>query len=767
MIMSSVFKIILAILFINVSICAASTKDVDYALLEKNLKSYEQKINVLKQSIDNSVFNDEEVLLKLDFDADKLISFLQEKFVFQPYIGLLRGVQGTLNSRSGNALDQAVLLAKLLGDAGLDARIANGLLSEALTKQLLSGIARPNIPTHIGQGEAFEKALATISNNINTNNAPIDWKNTETYSRYKNSLKTLEKLLKENNIKLKNTDITQKLIDESKDYFWVEYRMSASEKWKNAHPAFKKGSNIEVEALSYFKGSVPEKYLHQVRIEAFIQQRIGDKYKTHSLMKAWQKPSANLQNTLITYSNIPSGADIKSDFDIEKILTNATYFIPTFNGSPVGGKVFDLKGRLIDSMGMNSQSGALFQTLGNKALSAIDKIEGREDSKSGMQLTAHWLQFTFIHPDGSEYIQKRYIYQAQKNIQTDENTVKTLLMTDYSFVANSGEKSNAYLANVYIDLVQSGLPFLHSSVKKVFNHDQKVSFPNKINRNEFELLSQYYWMHQNPDQNSNNIQFRSQTNLLGFKRGYVDFKTAYLAVDVIANKQEFLQKQGDRLFSNPRNALIQGVWDTACEWLPSQIMGLKGHSIDTLLVTKASVEQGLEFKIFHSTDKDKAAVKNHIDENTVLYDRLLVDINQGYSVAIPTKRPNDLTMTGWWRIHPDTGETLGMIANGGGSEVTEYMIQNAQTALSLIRAVGNLKKCEEKSNDLEKLCCLAEAHFNNVGGLAFGGALGGAIGTAGAAMFDIVDFTVELATGTGIAPSTNGQLCAGIDFPEF
>ena len=121
-------------------------------------------------------------------------------------------------------------------------------------------------------------------------------------------------------------------------------------------------------------------------------------------------------------------------------------------------------------------------------------------------------------------------------------------------------------------------------------------------------------------------------------------------------------------------------------------------------------------------------------------------------------------MSGWWRINTDTGETLGMTADGGGQEITEYLIEQVQTALMLVRAIGNLKKCQTDNslNNYEKMCCLMEAHINNAVGLSFGSILGATIGTAGAAVFDIADYGAELATGSGITPSTNGSFCKNI-----
>lgn len=747
----------------------------DYVAIEKGLKVYGDKVKKLKQHIDNSVFQDQEILIELDFDAKQLIDFVQEKIAFQPYQGLLRGVQGTLNSRAGNALDQSVLLAKMLNDAGLDARIATGELSDQQTLQLLSTMANAEIPSQIGKGVGFEQALKALTTQAHE---PVEWSKTATYARYQASLKDLSQILQNSNMVLNKKDLTQQLVQQNKTYFWVQYRSNPTDQWHDAHPAFNKTisntTEIKPNLITHFDGSVPANYHHRLKIEAFIEQRLGTNFKQHRLMEPWIKPVANLQDHLITYSNAPSGVTLKDDYDLAQILDKSHFFIPTFNGNQVGGKVFDTKGRLVDIDAMNDPAGALFQTLSDQSLSALNKLNdmNSEDGaeKEAMQLTRHWLVFTFIQPDGSEYVQERFIYQAPVTKKIDDTSIKMQLMTEYSLLVNTGEIPNAYLAKVYLDLVESGLPLLNASAEKVFNPEKKVSFPQEINRNEFELLSQYYWMQQNPDNNKKTIQFRSQANLLGFKRGYVDPETAFLAVDIIANKQQFIQKQGQQFFNDPQSAFVQGVWETACEWIPSKIIGVSGNSVDTLKVTQLSKQQNIDFKIYQPNEPDQEQLSRDLQKNGPLLNRMTADIKQGYAVAIPVQRPKGLDMTGWWRINPESGETLGMIGNGGGSEITEYLIENVQTALSLVRAVGGLKKCTDDNslNNYEKMCCLAEAHFNNVGGLAFGSVLSGTVGTAGAAVFDIADFTSEAVTGTGLAPNTQGNICRAVGpIPSF
>ncbi|KAA3641406.1 MAG: transglutaminase domain-containing protein, partial [Proteobacteria bacterium] len=326
----------------------------DYVAIEKGLKVYGDKVKKLKQHIDNSVFQDQEILIELDFDAKQLIDFVQEKIAFQPYQGLLRGVQGTLNSRAGNALDQSVLLAKMLNDAGLDARIATGELSDQQTLQLLSTMANAEIPSQIGKGVGFEQALKALTTQAHE---PVEWSKTATYARYQASLKDLSQILQNSNMVLNKKDLTQQLVQQNKTYFWVQYRSNPTDQWHDAHPAFNKTisntTEIKPNLITHFDGSVPANYHHRLKIEAFIEQRLGTNFKQHRLMEPWIKPVANLQDHLITYSNAPSGVTLKDDYDLAQILDKSHFFIPTFNGNQVGGKVFDTKGRLVDIDAMN------------------------------------------------------------------------------------------------------------------------------------------------------------------------------------------------------------------------------------------------------------------------------------------------------------------------------------------------------------------------------------------------------------------------------
>ena len=66
---------------------------------------------------------------------------------YEPYRGILRGAAGTARTGSGNAADQAMLLADLLYEAGYQVRFARGRLEGENVNILLRGMYPPKLPS--------------------------------------------------------------------------------------------------------------------------------------------------------------------------------------------------------------------------------------------------------------------------------------------------------------------------------------------------------------------------------------------------------------------------------------------------------------------------------------------------------------------------------------------------------------------------------------------------------------------------------------------
>jgi len=96
----------------------------------------------IEEITNSNSFDTALILRETDYEPDKIIQFVKESVSFELYEGVLRGAHGTLVGRAGNSLDQSILLAKLLRDAGFDARIARTKLGERRAKRVLSELDR-------------------------------------------------------------------------------------------------------------------------------------------------------------------------------------------------------------------------------------------------------------------------------------------------------------------------------------------------------------------------------------------------------------------------------------------------------------------------------------------------------------------------------------------------------------------------------------------------------------------------------------------------
>lgn len=70
--------------------------------------------------------------------VDSAFAYVRDEIGYEPYSGALRGAAGTYTARAGNAIDRALLLARLLGRHGIGTRFAIGTLSEEQRGQLLA-----------------------------------------------------------------------------------------------------------------------------------------------------------------------------------------------------------------------------------------------------------------------------------------------------------------------------------------------------------------------------------------------------------------------------------------------------------------------------------------------------------------------------------------------------------------------------------------------------------------------------------------------------
>lgn len=726
---------------------------LEYARLATAVDRLEAQLASLRGQIDQTRLDPEELVFELGFDPDEIIAFVRDEIVFHPYEGLLRGMRGTLMNRAGNSLDQALLLAFMLKSAGSDARIVRGEIDADAISGLLARTAAAPPPEDLsGMAAAISSEFGPEALEALQSADDIDWAESELAARSRQTAATLLKNLKSAELRIaESAPLDEALLASLRQYFWVEYRTGPGDPWLAAHPAFAEAVP-EVAALEYMADQVDEKYQHTLTFSAWIRSRVGNKVEAHRLMKPWTRPSANLHGVTLSWRNHPSGLTPGTLANLEEALDEGQIFTAVFNGAPApGNTAFDLKGRTVDPMALGQGSfgaAGLFAELSDKMESAAGEVGDSPDDQPLLALEAMWIEFTLTTPSGRETRHRRYLLAPGNKNMTPAEKLWPLL-SEQVYLVNTGRMPPRYMAERFLAAGEASMSIYKALAHKLLEPDEGTPLPDNDVPQDFGPMALYTLMDVNPMAAEGAITIRHQPAIVGIRNGLKGVDTAFSAVDVVENRMLHLVHSEDGLKHVPTAALERGVWETGVEMVPGRIRDPQAQAVtttNTFEVFRRAREQGIELKVIAPATGDQlTAATAGLDPR--IRTVLAHDLEAGFAVIVPASRPDGVSMTGWWRVDPVTGTTLGMTSDGFGQDVVEYLIDVTGIAFNMVQALGGLMKCEEEPNDVKKMCCLVDAHINNVAGLGFGSLMGATVGSAGAAVFDIVNFGMTEATG--------------------
>lgn len=731
----------------------ASGNQIDYAAIQSGIDNLTAALEKTRAELNRASFEPSALVDSLDFDTDAAIVFVRDSIVYQPYQGTLRGVDGTLRAGAGNSLDQAMLLANLLKTAGLDARIVRGTLTEADALRLLRG-TRQAAP-----GNSLDYLQKTLAANFGeaAGQAPqaVEWSKTGLAQEAGQLVDAVTLALQSAGVSLAASDARDKWLPVAKQYFWVQYRDGPSQGWQDIHPAFASNPPPDgVKAEAFFQDSVPAEYQHLLTISAWVGQWLAGKIENHQVMSPWTRPVANLDAQTIRYRNSPSGLNQENAGDLSAVIANTRFLVPMFNDATApGAMAFDLKGRVVDPMALGGNAG-IFQTMGDMMATATGELMDREDNQPAMALDSMWLEFTFTAPGGEQTTYRRYLVAPRADHGTDATGLLWPLLTSHSYQVNAGGQPLDYLAERYLVTAIDDQAWLTATIGKFREPGKRMVQPDASIPVDFPVLAQYRFMDDNPFAEAGVVSYRAAPSLVGLLRGYRNADTAFAAVDIVANHLEHLRVSENGLQQVPAAGLARGVWDTVLEGVPQKALRVDASaSASTVNVFEKAAGQDIPIKVLKAGVADSLAGFG-LDANASAF--VQADLDKGYLVVLPERLPEGVGMAGWWRVDPVSGETLGMTGDGRGQDVVEYLTEVVGIAFNMVQALQSLKKCDEQANDIAKMCCLVEANINNVAGLGFGSLLGATVGTAGGALFDILNYaTTGVTGGQGLMPAAN------------
>jgi hypothetical protein len=364
---------------------AADTGNPDRIQVDSELASaLVDNLERLISQIDRSQFEIEPLLDRLSYDEQEIIAFVSSEIAFEEYPGTLRGATGTLQSRAGNSLDQAILLGKLLKDAGLDARIVEGVIPHTALQQPIRA-KRPESPGAFMNVATLEQILSNLSGRAAQ---PSDARPNDQDSVVEVSFSAPRAVSETTDSILKalQTSGVQMSAERDKNpggkvpYFWVEYRDGPSQAWAPLHPVFGNGApeGLNTKPVRYITESIDPSLQQRISVQAFIERSWNGRRETIAVTRAHEYPAANLSGLTVGYTVLPSSAlanDIKSPEDALKAVAESTMFFPVFDFGNARPKLaFDLEGNVLPIEDAASSMAPLFQTMGSKMGTAFDAL---------------------------------------------------------------------------------------------------------------------------------------------------------------------------------------------------------------------------------------------------------------------------------------------------------------------------------------------------------------------------------------------------------
>jgi len=744
---------------------AQSTEDPDqltYEQAKARLDQFMELIEELRSHIDRSQFDLDALLDKLDYDPDKIIEFVKNDIAFEQYPGLLRGAKGTLMSRAGNALDQSVLLATLLKDAGADARIARGELSAEDARRLLDRmfLPRPARPS-IGDWKAMDQTVAQITGG-DVSEEPSGRAQQgineflshegEMYATAEETSRDFRRRLTKAGVKLGDPSMPAKLTAEARDYFWVEYRLGTSELWKSVHSAFGDQTVPSVRETATLADAIPKELQQRLRFGVEIEQQSAGRLTRKEVMSGWERPVANLIGLQMRYANVPSGLKQASMIEHpEEMARKTEFFTPVFNGKLApGAQLFDLNGVTAPPIVGSSPALGVVKQVGAKteaATSALSTLGAKAHPASARpdirSLTGTWFVYTLIEPGGHEKTIRRIVYDAvgdqnrregrlESAVPEPDQVEATLdLARGLTFMVSPCDYPPAYIVDRVLTQLAGLRETWESALRARYSQEGGKTFEESLGKTtstpEFALFPA---IASGVRSSGGIVSYQGAPTIVSTwfgERLTQGRASVHTAVDVVAQGRRILRGAPDGPVPAIGAAMTAGVWTTKAE----QLVPLAGNRplsehVGAPTMLEGARKANVQLKVIGPRDVPAVDGLDLPAEVRAIIKGALAD---GYAVIAPESLSEGIRAA-WWRVDPLSGQTLGMGPEGRGADLTEYLI-GLMIAGAFAYVLSRMEYHVCISKGCEEAQCTKEATHSLWMGLLIGAtvALVGAVAT--------------------------------------
>jgi len=749
--------LVVALLFMGPGTTAVLAQATDPAVQTAvaRLAEIERTLDGLEAAQPDAYWSKDDLAFDLAFEEPETIaSWVRDEIAYQAYRGVLRGADGALQAGAANAYDQSLLLAGLLFDAGFTARIVRGTLPDAAAVDLVSTVRSPApldvdraaaLDAYVADGPGTREELEQVEDRTEVLMESLE-------SETLDASAWLRATLEDAGVSLGGADMTA-VIDDARDYAWVQYRLGPDQPWTSAHPAAPADapwtSALEPEAT--IDGDVPAELQHRFRFQAVVEQRLGGELETSPVTEAWERPVANLNGVPLRYVALPDGfLDDGLSTPREEAYDATDFIVPLFNDALApGAQFFDLLGNVVPPDAGSSDAAGVFGNVASGFADATSGVSGEEDA---VALTAHWLEFTLIEPGGRETTYRRTIVDrlGEERRATGDASGPLTAMSDeeillalqaqHTFMLAPGRYSAAYLSQRSLSALRDGVDYLETLYVQSADVGAPLSEPSEALAEEmlaapllqtFQAFDEASFV-----QDQDVVAYRATPSLVVTTAAF-DASTAQ--TDIVHNARRTFTVAGDgSLVPSFETALRAGVWESAVEGL---VLGGGDEVQDTLSFFEAARSQGVP--ILTLTPESQAATTDLALPEASLR-AIERDLEQGYAVVVPEAMPDDTTVAAWWRVDPVVGETVGRGADGRGNALAEYQAGLVGIAFSVFTGIVGFGACMAGGGNLG--CCMVDGVTAGMAGFVITAMFASAFAAVGAGLvFDSVALPIGMA----------------------
>lgn len=500
---------------------------------------------------------------------------------------------------------------------------------------------------------------------------------------------SLANSLQSQNFFLTTNQTSERLLTEASQYFWVQWRKTSNEPWRDVDPALKSDVIIaRPPAIEYFSDSIPHEYQHQVRFRISLQQSIGDTRRNFIVAETENWPVASLVSSPITISFVPNGFRQAADFDdVASALDRSLLWLPMINNVP-GQSAFDVYGNVVDSLVAGAPGAALFQTNSNKFATAIGALRG--DSSSATPTIAHlWLDRIVTSPTDGEKSYRTDLLSPTLDQQADlvgyrlsEMQLKGRLTSTISTVVAVGRFPIDYWLDQMLGRLLAMTKFVIAEPATLT--DQNNPFANDA----YAAHVEFYMMVDDGIDQQGVLSYRSGPAIVDIGVSLTGPSTMQSVINIVSSPRRTFSAQSNLPVLDYRGNIFAGVWESTVE--EELLKSGTGYKFSASAKLRGAARSEKEFG-FVSQRFDGSEISGSIPFGSQEW--MMEDLKKGFAVIFPENQDSVDGPWVWWRVDPATGETLAMAPGGYGVSMSEDLVLKIKLGSSLIASSAAFFGC--------------------------------------------------------------------------